>query len=307
MDVNSIRAGIRAFFQSLGGRLREMWKLPYVKLYLAAAVVLTLVFFVMTFPYELLIREQFHNLEKSMGRSIAVGEIDFSLFGNSEIDSIVISLQDGELVLKDIKFNIAINPYTTLVKKTLRGMISIQDFRYTLTDTTVTAALKSDFDLAFPESGPPADGFLKLELNNAFLKGIKIKDFDVPPIKFSSIRGDSTIQRGNLRLASMKIAGPDLQGNIHGMLSLAKGIASSNLNLTIELDPDSRVLEDYAILLGGAKKNGENLKITLTGPLKNPKATFPWTKGGKEKEKDRPREKGKAPVPETEKDQPVED
>ncbi len=306
MDLNSIKTAIRTFLQSLGARLKEMWKLPHVKLYLAATVFLTLVFLVVTFPYEVLIREQIQNLEKSVGRPVIVGDMDFSLFGDSEIDSIEVSLQDGEIAMKNVKFNIAVNPYTTLIARTLRGRISIQDFRYTVTDTTVTAVLKSEFELKLAEPGPPSDGYLKLELSNAFLKGIKIKGFDVPPIKFASVRGDSTIQRGNLKLASMKMAGPDLQGNIHGMLSMAKSFASSNLNLTIELDPDSRVLEDYSILLAGAKKSEDRLRITLTGPLKNPKATFPWTKAGKEKEREKDRGRDKVEKA-AEKEAPVED
>jgi hypothetical protein len=308
MDLNSIKQSIRTFLQSLGARLKEMWKLPHVKMYLAATVFFTLVFLAVTFPYEVVIRDQLQNLEKSIGRPVLVGDIDFSLFGDSEIDSVEIGLQDGEIVMKNVKFNIALNPYTTLISRTLRGKIAVQDFRYTVTDTTVTAVLKTEFELTLADSGPPSDGFLKLELSNAFLKGIKIKGFDIPPIKFSSVRGDSTLQRGNLRLASMKMSGPDLQGNIHGMLSMAKSFSSSNLSLTIELDPDSRVLEDYNILLGGAKKNEDKLRITLNGPLKNPKATFPWTKAGKdgkEKERDKERDKGKDKT--VEKEPPVED
>jgi len=281
MNLTEIKNTILPYIKQFISKTKEILKLPYAKLYIALSIPLIIIFFILTFPYEIIIREQIKKFEQNVG-SIYVGTIDAGLIMDSYIDNMVMSFQSGsELKFKDISFNVAINPITTLFNKTLNGKINVEELKYINNETSFAGVAKTNFDLKFiPNSVIPSDGFLNLDLQNVSFKGINIKGFDIPPVHFSSIKANTEIQKNNLKISSMQFSGADVRGTIKGNLMLSSFLLNSNINITIEIDPQSKIIDNYKKLLGFIQKDeNDKIIISITGTLRDPKLSFPSMAG----------------------------
>jgi type II secretion system protein N len=279
MDVTKIKEFIGKYASLAYSFAGETMKLPYAKTYLLLSAAFTVLFLVFTFPYDLVLRDQIRKIEPALGNGIYVGVIDFSLLGDSYIDEMDISLHSGALLsLRDFNFNIAINPVTTLINRTLKGGFTIHRLNYTNNETSFTGVVGSDFNIRFNEkTGFPSDGILKASLQNISLKGLNIKGFDIPAVQFASIKADAVLANNELKINSILFDGADLRGSIRGSVTVAQFLGNSALNLSIELDPQSRIFENYKILMGSVKKSDDDrIRIPVTGTLASPKADFPW-------------------------------
>jgi len=278
MDIRSLIHTIQQYYKNFKAKVSETLKLPFAKSYILLSVVLTIFFIIVTFPYEILIRNQIVKLEPVIGSSINLGKLDFSLFNDSYIDELSLGSREGaETFLKNITINIAINPVTTLVKKTISGMLSIQNFTYTNRDLTIRSLVMSDFDIRFDSAtGLPKDGYIDIKCDNVYVKGAKIKGFSIPPVRFTSIQSKAKFINGNLALESLKFNGSDLNGSMNGTIELNKFIKTSRMNLTIIINAESRILEDYKLLLSGFVDEGsKQIKIILTGRISRPRIQMP--------------------------------
>ncbi|RPI93250.1 MAG: hypothetical protein EHM32_08205, partial [Spirochaetales bacterium] len=116
MEFRQLKDRVSAALKSAGRFAREALALPYARLYIAMALVLTAVFTLLGFPFDVLIRGELQKMEQRGLRSVIVGEIDFNIIGDSYIDSLILGTgTESEISMKDVQFNIAINPITTLV------------------------------------------------------------------------------------------------------------------------------------------------------------------------------------------------
>lgn len=281
MNLKQIVQAMLNFLSTAKTFLKETWALPYAKLYLVLSVAMVPFFVFFTFPYEILIRNQLQKLESTMGRNIQIGLIDFSVIGDSYIDYLNISFSNGaELNLKDITFNISVNPYRLLISKKIRGEVQIGSFKYAKSDLSITNNLKTSFNIQFDgKTGIPTNGELGLELTNASLKGITIKGFDIPALKFSSIKGEGTLRSRRLRIDSFTFAGGDVNGEIKGSIQIEPMANASKLNLFIYLNSDSRILQEYKMLLDRLVDAGGKVKIEITGNFINPNVKLPLKSG----------------------------
>ncbi|MCU0845537.1 MAG: type II secretion system protein GspN [Spirochaetes bacterium] len=286
MEFRQMKDRVSAALKSAGRFAREALALPYARLYIAMALVLTVIFTLLGFPFDVLIRGELQKMEQRGLRSVIVGEIDFNIIGDSYIDSLILGTgTESEISMKDVQFNIAINPVTTLVNKTLKGEISVQDFRYADDSSSFSCLLESEFRLAAdPATGNPRDGFLNIEIQNVSLNGITIKDFTIPAVRFTSIAMRSEIQNGEIRITKLEGAGPDIRGTIRGSITLAPYVRNSTLNLVIDIDTQSKLIQDYRTLLGNLAKNDEGLlRLTVSGSLQAPTVGFPGGEKGRER------------------------
>ncbi|HSV98207.1 MAG TPA: type II secretion system protein GspN [Spirochaetota bacterium] len=285
MELRRLRERISAALKSAGRFARGALALPYARLYIATALVLTAVFTVLGFPFDVLIRSELQKMEQRGLRSVIVGEIDFNVIGDSYIDSLILGTgTESEISMKDVRFDIAINPVTTLVNKTLKGEIGVQDFRYADDSASFSCLLNSEFRLAAdPASGVPRDGFLNIEIQNVSLKGITIKEFTIPAIRFTSIAMQSEIKKSEIHITKLEGAGPDIRGTVRGSIALAPYVRNSTLNLVIDIDTQSKLIQDYRMLLGGLAKNDEGLlRLTVSGSLQAPVVGVPGGEKGRE-------------------------
>ena len=173
-------------------------------------------------------------------------------------------------------FDVAVNPFTTILGKTLKGDCAIHDFRYSGNESSITGVASGDFRLEFDDAGLPREGFFKFDMQNVLLKGLNIKGFNIPAVQFASIKADSVIKNNELKINSVVFTGADLNGTMTGTVLLSQFLGNSTMNLQIEIDPASRLVNDYRILLGNIGKEGGNkIRISISGTLQDPKADLP--------------------------------
>jgi type II secretion system protein N len=118
-------------------------------------------------------------------------------------------------------------------------------------------------------------GTLNLTLQNIIMNGLVIKGFDIPPLRFTSITADTRIVNREVTLTRTVLSGMDLRGELRGRITLSKPLRNSRLNLSFEIDKNSRILNDYRILIGNLVGDEENLRINITGMLSKPAVNIP--------------------------------
>ncbi len=272
MDLKDIVYTLQDMAKRVVFLLGEIPKLPKAKLYILLACILTILFMILTFPYEIVIRNQLQKLEPQMGSNISVGTIDFSFLDDIVIESLAIAARDGaELNLRNISLDMSLNPFTYFFNNTYRGTLAVKEVNYVRKNISISGTVNSSFDI----ETDTVSGTLNLTLQNVIMNGLAIKGFDIPPLRFTSITADTRIVNREFTLTRTVLSGMDLRGEIGGRITLSKPLRNSRLNLTFEIDKNSRILNDYKILIGNLVGDDENLRINITGLLSKPEVNLP--------------------------------
>jgi hypothetical protein len=270
MEIKDIKSTIIKSAKTLLKILKDIKTLPNVWLYILMSFILTIIFFIFTFPYSSLIRNQLQTIGDSIGRSTEIGEVNFNLFTGAGIDSMAIVLRDGsEITFQNIDLNMSIFP--ALLSNSLNGSITINNIKYSKDKTSINMVASSDFNLKFNSMSEfPANGKIKLDLQNVIANGITVKEFDIPPVRFTSITADASILKKKITIESFNASGPDIKGSINGSIMAAQSFQQSQLNLNIIVDSSSPFLENYRILLNKWIDNANKIQLTLRGSIANP-------------------------------------
>ena len=270
MNIKDIKSLIIKFLKKLFLIIKDIKTLPNVWLYIILSVVLTLIFFIFTFPYNTLIRNQLQKAGETLGRSAEIGDINFNLVTGANISSMTIFLKDGaEVNFQTIDLDAGF--ISAILKNVLKGKIQINNIRYEKDKTSISMVAGSEFDLEFNSmSESPSNGRIKLDLQNVIAKGITIKGFDIPPVRFSSIYTEANIVKKKINIETFQISGPDLTGSISGYIMSAQTFQQSQLNLNITVDSSSPFLENYRILLNKWIDSSNKIQLTVRGSVSNP-------------------------------------
>jgi len=211
------------------------------------------------------------NIGEKIGRNTYIGNINFTILNGIKINDINIILKNGsEISLQNSDFDIGI--FGVLFNKSVKGNAYLQNVKYSKDKTSVSIVLRSDFDIKFASfSQYPSKGDMKLELQNIIANGITIQGFEIPPVRFSSIRAELNLLNNKLNLNDIVFTGPDLKGNISGSIVLAKFLQQSQLNINITVDSSSALLDNYKILLESMIDESNKIQLNIKGTLSNPK------------------------------------
>jgi hypothetical protein len=270
MEIKDIKHIIIKILRSIKSILKEIRTLPNVWLYIVLSVILTIVFFIFTFPYSALIRNQLQIIGESIGRSADIGDISFNLFTGAKIDNMTIVFKDGaEISFQNTELDMSI--FSALISNTIKGYIRINNVKYGKDKTSINIVAKSDFNLKFNSMSEfPANGKIKLDLQNVIANGITIQGFDIPPVRFSSITADATILKKKITIEAFNASGPDIKGSISGFIMITQSFQQSQLNLNIVLDSSSPFLENYKVLLNKWIDSANKIQLTVRGSISNP-------------------------------------
>jgi type II secretion system protein N len=259
---------------------KETLNLPRAKLYIVLSVILTFIFLVITFPYEVLIRNYLQSLEKNFGTNITVGSMNIGFIGDSYIDDMVVFLRDGtELDLKDISFNLSLNPITVFIRETVKGKFDIKNIKYVKQDTSFSGLIKCDLFLKLnSKMGMVSEGYINIKIQNVNILGMTIKEFKIPPVQITAVNIETKINKNDMSIVKCIISGSDFRGAISGKINLSKSIMASRLDLKIEIDKNSKILVNYKDLLGMLGPDKDKLFIDVTGSLSYPQTKLPELK-----------------------------
>lgn len=278
MEPKIIKEKISYFLNNIGTIIKEIWGLPKAKLYIFISVPLVLFFLIATFPYETLFRSGIQKLEKSIGANISLGDMDFNIIGDTYIDNISIFLKDGsEINLKDITIDLSFNPYSILVNKSTSGTIDIRGIKYEKRDTAIDGLISCTFDAkADPKRNILENGSINIKAQDTKIKGMTIKGFDIPEVKFTSIIINGIIKNNVLTTKKVNFSGSDLRGKINGKVHFSKRISNSRLDLKIEINNQSKILQTYKPIIDTFVEPGQShLEIGIKGTISKPQVNMP--------------------------------
>jgi len=288
MDISSIKNIILTNLKSLLNvkalwpRIKEALKLPYAKTYVAAAVVMTLVFLVFTFPYDMLIRKKMKDLEKTLFRTIYISEIDFSLIRVTVLNNIYMVLRSGgELSIRSADINISFLDF--LFKKDIDGSFEMTGFKYQSESSKINFNMQGNIDIDYKSFNDlPQDGDINFFIENA---SINIGQFTLPdtmgglpltlpPIKINSVKAEAEISGRKILLKNIRIFGKDLNGTITGSIEMSKIFWSSRLYIKLTMNADTALLDNYRDFASKYINDRNQLVIPIKGTLVAPRLEF---------------------------------
>ncbi len=280
MDLNSIKDFLKRFGSALRNFIRETVKLPWFKTYLLLAIVLTVFFVIITFPYNALITKQIKSLEGKAFKSIVLDGLDFSITGETVVNNAVIVLKSGdEVSLSGIFADFSV---FSVLSKNISGDIRSEGIRITskkfISDFTASANL----DLKIIDNKTlPVDGQIKINLNNVMLKVNEIQLPDsmgglplkIKPVRITSLIMNSELSKGKISIRTFNVSGRDLKGTVTGEINLSSIFKNSKLELAVSVDGTSKIFDDYREILQSFMKNNR-LELKVSGTIARPRADF---------------------------------
>lgn len=253
--------------------------LPHSGKYAALSLVLIIIFTVITFPYDYLIKKKLYDSEGKGFRTISMKEFDFSIIGESSAENVEIILNNGqELFLKSILINPSVNPYRLFISKRFLADFQFDGFRYSTADTEVMMNLNGNIDVVLDKTKKiPASGEVKMLLEEG---KVKLKEISIPgpmgpfPLKLEAVNiqngiAEIDIVNGIARIRNFRLTGTDLNCNITGTVEMAERSDNSKLDLNINIDPESAALEQYKDMLNAMSGNAP-LVLSVRGTLGRP-------------------------------------
>ncbi|MDR3237162.1 MAG: hypothetical protein LBT84_01530 [Spirochaetia bacterium] len=283
MNTGTIIASILNIVKKIFSRLAGVRKLPGFKRYMLLAVILTLVFTALMFPYEIIVMNQLKKLEGKNLRSISAGAMDINIIGESYIESADITFRNGDaLAVNALTADISL---LSLIRKKISGNIMAEKINFSSDKLKLDLSPNASLDFTLDESGTmPLDGKIKAIIDNVRIAsdGELLGGFPLPPsIKISSINMESDIVKSALTNINITVSGQELRGKITGSIILMPIFGNSKLNLKISIDADSLLLAEFKPLLARFIDASGKITFPVSGTAARPKADFGTASGAK--------------------------
>ncbi len=255
--------------------------IPHLKKYLLFAIVMTVFFVIINFPYDNIITQ---NLLKIKSRSFKISRIsgmNFSLLRDSTIDMIKIDLNKGaECTLKNIILNPSLNPFSIMDKK-YRADIEIKNITYKNDELSILSSANLNSDMIVGSTGIPESGFLNIMTGGTTIYMEKVSiptpmgefPLDLKQLVLKSILFKVNFQKGKAIIEKGNISGKDLKVNIQGDMILKNIYGNSKLNLRVDIDEKSLALEKYKDLIASVIKNNK-ISLKIAGTIARPRITL---------------------------------
>jgi hypothetical protein len=288
MDIASIKQIILTNLKgllnvrALWPKIKEALKLPYAKTYIALAVLMTLVFIVFTFPYDMLIRKKMKDLEKTLFRTVYISEIDFSLIDIIVLNNVYLVLRSGsEISMRTVDIDISL--FRLLLRKDVKGTVQLTGFKYESDSSKIGFNLNGNFLLDYKNFNDlPQAGDFNIIVENVSLNlgQFTLPDtmgglpLSLPPVKISSIKAEAEISGKKIMLKNIRIFGKELNGSITGTIDMAPIFWSSRLDLKLTVNADTPLLENYHDFISKYINDRNQLVIPIKGSLVAPRIEF---------------------------------
>ncbi|HOT43765.1 MAG TPA: hypothetical protein PLM53_04865 [Spirochaetota bacterium] len=268
---------------TLWNKAKEAVKLPYAKTYIALAFFMLVVFLVITFPYDMLLRKKMKDLEKTSFKTLNVNEINFSIIDIIEMNGIYAMTQGGsEITVKNTEIDISI--LRLLISKDIKGTIQMNGFKYSGPSTMISFNMNGNLYIDYKSfADVPQGGDINIIIENAMLKITDIPlpesmggmPLSLPPVRISSIKIEADIAKNRVNVKNIRIFGKDLNGTITGSINLSKNFMTSGLDLRIKINANSPALENYKDFLTKFINDSNQVVFQVRGSLMMPRIEIP--------------------------------
>jgi hypothetical protein len=259
---------------------KTIYNLHHSGKYFITSIVLFIIFIFITFPYDSLIRKRLFSLEKKIYKSINFSKLDFSIFGDTYCENLSIEMNNNnEVSCKNIILNIAFNPVTFLIQDKLKGDFQFDLLKFSTRDYQHSLNVNGRMNVVIDEKTRyPVDGFIKMVISDSIIRLYNVSipgpmgamNLKIDSVNIQSGNIDTVFTRGNCRINTFKLTGNDISCNVTGTMDFT---ATSKLDLTISIDSESTVLDQYRDILGSFIKNNV-LMLRLKGTFAKPELTL---------------------------------
>lgn len=278
-NIETIKSVLKSLTSKIKQYFKTIYDLPHSGKYLLLSFLFFIIFLLLTFPYDYLIKKKIYEYEGKIYKSIDISGFDFSIFGETYFDNVNLILNNSnEISCKNAILNVTLNPITLFYNDKLKSDFQFDSLKYVTKDFEVILNLNGNLDLVVDkQSGFPQNGFIKIIVSDST---IKIDSLSVPgpmgplnlkldPINIQSGNIDTSIMNGIIRLNTFKLTGNDISCDISGTIELGKISNLSKLDLTVNLDSESSILDQYRDLLNSYIKDN-TLTLIIKGTLGRP-------------------------------------
>jgi hypothetical protein len=279
MQFQDFPVKIKKYTSLLYQGLKNIVKIPHFWKYFIIAVFSTLLFVIITFPYDIIIMKKLHNYEGKAFRTISVKDIEFSLFKDIVINDAYIVLNNGdEIEFKNSAISLNKNPWKLLYKKNIVTDFQVRGLKYLSPKFDSTINLNGNADFFINNSGPlPVVGNLKLLISSGIVRLNEITfqgplgpmSLKIGTIQLSAVNCDFEFISGSININRFELTGDDLSGTVTGNIKPGSFLPASSVNLTINLNPDSGILSEYRDMILPMVKN-DTLTLYISGTLGKP-------------------------------------
>ncbi|HOJ27723.1 MAG TPA: type II secretion system protein GspN [Spirochaetota bacterium] len=274
MNLSNYKIILKTYFDRLYNFLKEIVTVQYFWRYLVFSIVMVILFVFLTFPYEIIIQNKIKEVEQNIANYISIGRLKIHTITDSIAEDITIELKNGtEITLQNVLFNFTINPFSIFITHHYDGTIKIHNLNLKGEKLQIITNADILYDLKYNKPLPyPAEGNIISSMKDVSIKGISIQGFEIPDINISQIKSELIFEKGNMiNLKYLLFSGSEIRGNAYGTITLSNYFQNSSLNITIQIDSQSSILEDYKVLLESMMKAGtKNITIKIMGTIGNP-------------------------------------
>jgi hypothetical protein len=279
MKFNGLPVKIKHFFSTVVKKFRGIFNLPHAGKYFILSIILTIIFIIITFPFDKIISKQLHQYEGKGLRTISVQDIKFTIFGESSIGRTFIVLNNNDEVhLQNGVIALNKNPYRLLYKKNILSDFELNGLKYSSASFNSNINLNGNADVILNPASPlPLSGIIKILVSSGavnfneltFQGPLGPMTLKVETINIGAINCHLEFINDAVNIKRFDLTGDDLSGSVTGSIRIAPFLPSSAINLTINIDPDSAVLNNYRDLVIPLVKNN-SLTLFLSGTLRKP-------------------------------------
>lgn len=279
MQLKDLPAKLRELLSQFMQAIKGLKELPHFWKYIFLAFFSTLLFIVITFPYDSLITRQLHQYEGKAFRTASIKDIKFSFFGNTVLDDVYFVLNNNdEIELKNLIIAINKNPWKLFYKKNIVTDFQIRGFKYLSSKFDAAVNFNGNADLIISNKGAlPVEGWIKLLISNAVLKLNEVTfqgplgpmTLKIGTIQISAVNCDLDMASGVINISRFEVTGDDLSGSVSGNIKPENFLPGSSLNLTVNVNPDSAVLSEYKNIVQSLVKNN-TLTFYVKGTFAKP-------------------------------------
>lgn len=259
--------------------IKNTTNLPHFWKYFFTAVISTVIFVIITFPYDIIIMKELNKFEGKAFRTISVKDLEFSLFNDIVIDDAYIVLNNSdEIEFKNSIIALSKNPWKLFRKKNVTTDFQIKGLKYISSKFESTVNLNGNADIVLSNSGPiPSEGNLKLLVSSGIVKLNEISfqgplgpmSLKIGSIQVSAVNCELEFISGSININRLEITGDDLSGSVSGSVKPGNFLPATSLNLTVNINPDSLVLSEYKDMIMPMVKN-DYLTVYIRGTLGKP-------------------------------------
>jgi len=252
-------------------------EIPHLKKYLLLSVLLTILFTIINFPFDTVFTNKIRNLKNRNFQIADISGLRFSIFSESKIDLIKIVFSNGtDLIIKKSIINPSINPFR-IYKKRYSGDFQLSNIQLTGEKFSLITSLNGNIIISMSKNNLPDNGFMNILSGRTFvtLDGVEIPTpmgkipVDIKEIVLNTIELKVQFKNEKLIIEKAQCRGTDLNLMINGNVELKNIPGNSRLNLSLNIDSNSKILDKYKDILSGYK-SGDQIKFEITGSLSRP-------------------------------------